>query len=564
MRPVVVLALAILCLDAAAAVARAAEPPKPDAPPRPNILLVLADDMGFSDAGCYGGEIRTPNLDRLAAGGLRYTQFYSTARCWPSRAALMTGYYAQAVRRDALSDVEREPGKPAFAAGNSGVRPRWAQLLPVHLKAAGYRTYHAGKWHIDGQPLQNGFDHSYLQTNAMAHFSPVGQSEDGKPIPAVDDGKYYATTAVADHAIKYLAEHAAEHRGQPFFTYLAFHSPHFPVMAWPADIAKYKDRYAGGWDALRQERAAKVKSLGIADGDLPPMDPKVIPSWNLAEKALRERVDPGEVGHAVPWDTLTDEQKRFQASKMAVHAAMVDRMDVEIGRVLEQVAKMGASDDTLVLFMSDNGASAEQMVRGLGHDPAAPFASEHTHLCIGPGWSSACNAPFRLHKSWVHEGGIASPLIVSWANGVKARGELRADPGHLIDLFPTLLELAGATRPAEVGGMPVPPTQGVSLVPSFAKDRAVRHESLWWNHDGNRAVRVGDWKLVADHRSPWELYDLAHDRAEAHDVAAKYPEKVKELAKAWGEQAKALHELSLQDPPPPGKKGAKPPKAGED
>jgi arylsulfatase len=352
-----------------------------------------------------------------------------------------------------------------------------------------------------------------------------------------------------------LKEHAEKHKDQPFFQYLAFHSPHFPVMAWPEDIAIYKDRYLGGWDALREERLAKQHKLGITTCELSPLDPDIIPSWNLKEDALRKRIGPGEIGHAVPWKTLNDEEKKFQAAKMSVHAAMVHRMDVEIGRVLEQIKQMGVLDDTIVLFMSDNGASAEQMIRGLGHDPEAPFASEKTHICIGPGWSSACNTPFRLHKSWNHEGGITTPLIIQWTNGIKARGELRTDMAHLVDVLPTILEITGAKRPAEVAGLPVPPMHGTSLVPSFTKDGTIKHEYLWWNHDGNRAIRVGDWKLVADHKSPWELYDLANDRSEIHNLAAKYPDKVKELEKAWQEHADEFYKLSLQDPQAPQKKG---------
>jgi arylsulfatase len=540
----------VLCIAGFAGQAHSAEPA------RPNILLILADDMGFSDAGCYGGEIQTPNLDRLAAGGVRFTQFYNTARCWPSRAAMLTGYYAQATRRDGLIGFKMEPGK-VVTGGNGGVRQRWAQLLPAYLSTVGYRSYHSGKWHVDGQPLQNGFVHSYMQSNSMAHFSPVGQSEDGKPLPAVEDGKYFATTAVADYAIKYLKEHAAEHRDTPFLQYLAFHSPHFPVQASPEDIAIYKDRYTAGWDALREERLAKLRKLGITNCDLSPLDPAIIPSWNLAEEALRKRIGPGEVAHAVAWNTLNAEEKKFQASKMSVHAAMVHRMDIEIGRVLEQIKSMGALDNTIVLFMSDNGASAEQMIRGLGHDPAAPFASEKTHLCIGPGWSSAANTPFRLHKSWNHEGGISTPLIVCWPAGLKARGELRTDPAHLIDIVPTLLEITVAKLPAEVGGMPVPPLHGRSLLPTLAKDGSLKHEYLWWNHDGNRAIRMGDWKLVADHQMPWELYDLGKDRSEMHNLAAANPEKVKELEQAWTAHAAEFYAMALQDPQAPNPKKGK-------
>ena len=515
---------------------------------KPNILIIIADDMGFSDAGCYGGEIKTPNLDRLASEGLRFTQFYNTARCWPSRASLLTGYYAQAVRRDKSSELKLPPG--VGAAGMGGVRPRWAPLLPEYLKPLGYHSYHSGKWHVDGRPLANGFEHSYESGNGQGYFSAAGHSEDNVSLPAGKvDGSYYSTVAIADHAIKYLKEHGAKYPGQPFFQYLAFHSPHFPIQAMPEDIAIYKDRYQAGWDAIRAERLARMKKLGIADCELSALEPDRVPSWNLPDSELRKRIGPNEVGHAVPWDTLSTGEKEFQAQKMSVHAAMVHRMDVEIGRVLDQIKAIGALDNTLVVFVSDNGASAEQIIRGLGEDPQAPVGSAYSYLGIGPGWSSAANTPFRLHKSWNHEGGIATSLIVSWPAGIKARGELRNDPGHLIDLVPTVLELTGGKVPANVAELPVPPLHGKSLVPDFERDGMVKHDYLWWNHEANRAIRVGDWKLVADHTSPWELFDLGKDRSETRNLAADHPEKVKELEAAWKRHAEEFHALALQDPP---------------
>jgi arylsulfatase len=525
---------------------------------KPNILFIVADDMGFSDAGCYGSEIHTPNLDSLATGGLRFTQFYNTARCWSSRACILTGYYAQAVRRDSLTGFKSEKGVPG--GGAAGTRPRWAQLLPDHLKPLGYRSYHSGKWHVDGKPIDNGFDHSYESANHQGFFSAAGHSEDGLPLPAGKvDGSYYSTVAIADHAIKYLKEHAEKYSKQPFFEYLAFHSPHFPIQAPPEDIAIYKDTYQSGWDAIRAERLERMKKLGIVNCELSPLDPLTVPSWNLPESALKQRIGPNEVGHAVPWDSLTAGQKEFQAAKMSVHAAMIHRMDIEIGRVLAQIKTMGALENTIVCFMSDNGASAEQIIRGLGEDPKAPIGSAYSFLGIGPGWASAANTPFRLYKSWEHEGGNCTPLIVHWPAGIAARGELRTNPGHLIDLVPTILELAGGKQPDTVMGLPVPQMHGRSLVPAFAKDNTVKHDYLWWNHDGNRAVRVGDWKLVADHTKSWELYDLSKDRSETNNLATKYPDKVKQLEEEWDKHAAEFHALSQQDPPsgPPGKQRRK-------
>lgn len=268
-------------------------------PAKPNILFIVADDMGFSDAGCYGGEIQTPNLDRLGSGGLRFTQFYNTARCWSSRACILTGYYAQAVRRDKMTDFKLPRGLGVGGAG--GVRPRWAQLLPEYLKPLGYRSYHSGKWHVDGRPLDNSFDHSYEVSNGQGFFSAKGTSEDNVALPAGEvHGSYYSTVAIADHAIQYLKEHEAKYPRQPFFGYLAFHSPHFPIQALPEDIAIYKNRYKSGWDAIRAERLARMKKIGIVNCELSALDPVTMPGWNLSEDALKKKIGTSEVAHAVP------------------------------------------------------------------------------------------------------------------------------------------------------------------------------------------------------------------------------------------------------------------------
>jgi arylsulfatase len=293
-----------------------------------------------------------------------------------------------------------------------------------------------------------------------------------------------------------------------------------------------------------------MKEMGIINCSLSPLDPDVIPWWNLPEQELRERIGQGEVGHAVTWNGLTDEQKEFQPVKMTLHAAMIHRMDVEIGRVIGQLKSMGVLDNTVIFFLSDNGASAEQIIRGDGHDRSAAAGSAGTFLSIGPAWSSAANTPFRLHKSWVHEGGISTPLIVQWPNGISAHGELRDNPGHLIDLVPTILELAGAKRPERVNGASVPAPPGKSLVPVFAHDGSVAHDYFWWYHDGNRAIRLGDWKLVADHDKPFELYNIRTDRSESHNVAADYPGKVKELEEAWTRHMEDFRKTATQDLPP--------------
>jgi arylsulfatase len=518
---------------AAAAAAKAAEPT------RPNVLLIVADDMGFSDAGCYGGEIATPNLDNLAANGLRFTQFYNTARCWPTRAAGLTGYYAQQVRRDTV---------PGIKSGSQGVRPAWAPLLPELLRPLGYRTYHSGKWHIDSTPLASGFDHSYSLNDHDRHFAPKRHTEDDKPLPAVDPAKggYYSSTAIADHAIKCLKEHAEHYADHPFFEFLAFTAPHFPLQAPAEDIAKYRKRYLAGWDVMREQRWERLKALNIPGASLSAIERDVGPPY--AYPAALKKLGPDELNRPLAWNELSAQQREFQACKMAVHAAMVDRMDREIGRVLAQLKEMGSLQNTVVFFLSDNGASAEMMVRGDGHDPQAECGTGATFLSIGPGWSSLANTPFRRHKTWVHEGGISTPLIVHWPKGISVRGEVRHTPGHVIDLVPTIMELAGGKPPVEWNGKPVPRPPGVSLASLFSKDGTVTRESIWWLHEQNRALRVGDWKIVAAGKeSPWELYDLSVDRTETRNLAAEKPEKVREFAAIWTKQFKEISELAAAD-----------------
>ncbi len=298
----------------------------------PNVLLILADDLGYSDLGCYGGEIATPNLDRLAANGLRFTQFYNTARCWPTRGAMLTGYYAQQIRRDKI------PGVPS--GGNRGNRPKWAPLLPKLLAPLGYRSYHIGKWHIDGMPVEQGFDRSYYLRDQGRFFHPNKHWLDDKPLPPVKKNSgFYATTELADRAIEFLGQHEAEHAEKPFFCYLAFAAPHFPLHALPEDIAKYRDRYRDGWDSVRAKRFAKLKALGIYDGALSEVETDLGPPYHFPDhlKILGD----AEVNRPLAWESLNAAQKDFQAAKMAIHAAMIDRMDVEIGRVLERIRENG-------------------------------------------------------------------------------------------------------------------------------------------------------------------------------------------------------------------------------
>jgi arylsulfatase len=322
------------------------------------------------------------------------------------------------------------------------------------------------------------------------------------------------------------------------------------------DIDRYRDRYLEGWDAIRKRRWERQRKMGVVNCDLPVLEPEVIPGWNFSRDRLEEMIGPGEVDRAVAWDTLTEQEKRFQATKMAIHAAMIDRMDQEIGRVLEQVKAMGAFEDTVIFFVSDNGASAEQIIRGDMNDPSAAPGSGKSYLCLGPGWSSSSNTPFRLHKSWVHEGGISSPLVVRWGAGIKTRGELRHDPCHFIDIVPTVLDLAGgADFSSQWNGEIAPPLPGTSLAPAFTKDSAISHEFIYFHHIDNRAIRVGDWKVVAKGKDgPWELYNLKTDRCEAKDLAARYPDKVRQMSALW---QKSEDRFRAQAGPPPEKKPAR-------
>jgi len=503
----------------------------------PNVVIILADDLGFSDLGSYGGEIETPNLDALAANGLRFTQFYNTARCWPTRSALLSGYYPQQIGKDKL---------PTILGGSGSARPEWARLLPDFLKPAGYRSYHSGKWHIDGKIIAAGFDRAMERKKSGNFFSADGNRIDDVEIEVpADETGFYSTIDTAGHAIEFLRDHAINHADKPFFQYVAFLAPHFPLHALPQDIEKYRDQYVAGWDVMRESRHARQLKMGITHTTLSPLEPDLGPPYVFPE--TMEKLGPLEVNRPLPWAELTKEQRRFQATKMAIHAAMVDRMDQEIGRIIAQLKAMGAFDNTLILFASDNGASAEIMVRHGGHDQTAPMGSAATYLCLGPGFSSACNTPHRRHKTWVHEGGSSTPLIAHWPAGIRDRNALRSTPGHVIDIVPTVLELAGIDKPTHWNGVAIPEAPGRSLVAALVGDVEIERESLWWLHDGHRAVRKGDWKLVAAEGDPWALYDLRTDRAEQNDLAAQRPELVEQLEAVWQSQTDAFTELAKQN-----------------
>ncbi len=488
---------------------------------KPNFLLIVADDMGFSDVGCYGGEISTPNLDGLAGGGLRLQQCHSAGRCWPSRACLMTGQYYQQV-----------PQVPP-----DGGLPDWGRPAPHYLRPLGYRSYHSGKWHVNQFPkpiAYGGFDRSYYVRDYDRNFAVRDHRLDDEPLPPAEPGSgYYSSTAIGQYAVDFLKEHEQHHAGTPLFLYLAFIAPHFPLHAPQEDIDFYRGRYDEGWDAIRQERMKRMHEMGLIHCDLSPRQVNTIPAWNLSAEALEDEIGPGEVAKAYSWRHLSEEQKAFQAMKMQIHAAMIHRLDREVGRVISKLKAMGEFDNTVIMFVSDNGASAEQIIRGDRHDKNAVAGSGGSYLCLGPGWSTASNTPFRYHKSWVHEGGIASPLIVHWPAGIKARGELRRTPSHFVDLLPTMLDLAGGSAMPAWRGTDTPPLAGVSLAPALSEDREVTRECIFFSHIGHRALRVSKWKLVAVHYGKWELYDMESDRSELHNLADQQPERVRDMAAMW-------------------------------
>jgi len=438
---------------------------------------------------------------------------------------LLSGYYPHQIHRDHL---------PTMKSGMRGKRQKWARLLPDFLKPAGYRNYHSGKWHIDGKVLASGFDHSLKMVNQGNFFKSAGNHFDDVQVNTVDKN-YFATNAIADHAVKCLKEHKKNHAEKPFFHYVAFIAPHFPLHASQSDIDKYRDNYLDGWSKLRETRYKRQLELGIFKKENAPLsdvEKEVGPPYEFAD-AMKKLGD-GEVNRPVAWDELTDKQKRFQATKMAIHAAMVDRMDRQIGRIVEQLKSMGEFENTIICFASDNGASAEIMVRNGGHDPEVPMGSEKSYLCLGPGFSNACNTPFRRHKIWVHEGGTATPMIVHWPAGTKAKGEFRRQPAHVIDFVPTALQLARVEKPKEWKGESIPAAPGRSLIESFAKDREANDsDRYFWLHEGHKAIQIGNMKLVSAKGESWELFDLSKDRSETKNLVEAMPEKAKQMEADW-------------------------------
>ena len=494
----------------------------------PNILLIVFDDLGFSDLGCYGGEIETPHIDSLAQNGLRFTQFYNTTRCWPTRSALMTGYYPQQIR----SDPPR------------GRLPKGTLLVPHYLKPRGYKSYHSGKWHVPGAPLpckDGGFDRSYVFHDHDRNFYPQKHDLDDKPLPSIDkennDG-YYSTNFIAQKMIEFLQGHAVENSDAPFFAFTAFVAPHFPLQAPQNVIDKYRKIYpGGGWDVVRHQRFERLTNMGIINTPLSPPDYAIGPAYGYNLKLL----GPGEVAYPFPWESLNEIQKKFQTEKMAIYAAMVDCVDQATGRIVDELKKSGLFEDTIIFVFSDNGSSPELIVRGDGHDKSAVPGSGASFLCIGGGWATVSNTPFRLHKVWTHEGGTSTPLVVHWPKGIPKtmHNGLRWEPGHVIDILPTILDMTGTSAMNDSGI----PLAGKSLLATLKSEHAEPTETslqreFYFEHEGNRGFRSGNFKIVSAATTRqgdglWRLYDLSTDRAETNDLSEKLPAKRQELIDKW-------------------------------
>lgn len=549
------------------------------AAPRPNILLILADDLGFSDAGCYGGEIRTPNLDQLATHGLRFSQFYNTARCCPTRASLLTGLYPH---QAGIGSMTGDAG-PRFPGYRGHLLDQCVTIAQV-LKSAGYRTYGSGKWHVGDRidPTTRGFDEFYGFVRGYAVDSwderMMIRLPAGRPMRHYEAGKFFATDAITDHALDFLTLSRQGER-RPWFLYLAYQAPHFPLASRPEDAKGYAQIYEQGWDKIREQRTARLKQLELVAADTQLTPRSAIPKPEVAARLGSQTAD----GNNPLWDSLDADRRADLARRMATYAGMVTGMDRNIGRVIGDLRQQGELDHTLVLFLSDNGACAEwepfgfdllppatAPTPGTGINMGTPNAPNILHrgadldrvggpgtlISYGSGWANACNTPWRLYKHYNHEGGISSPCIVHWPDGLKVKpGSITRQPSHVIDIITTCADVAGAQYPAELNGHPILRAEGRSLVPVF-DGKTIQRDFLAWEHEGNRAFRVGQWKLVSVHGNPWELYDLDTDRTELNNLAAKYPERVQSMAGRWEVWARRTQVFPAPGGPKSGKKGA--------
>lgn len=541
---------------------------------RPNILLILADDLGYSDLGCYGGEIRTPTLDALAAGGLRYTQFYNCTRCCPSRACLLTGLYPH---QAGVGDMTADQGQPGY---RGSLQPNCVTFAQV-LKTAGYRTSMVGKWHVGDNisPVDRGFENFYGWTRGYGVNSWYERTmirlPAGAPQRTYQPGEFFATDALTDHALDFLA--GMRQAKAPWLLYVAYQAPHFPLHARDDDVLEYHDRYREGWDRIRKERLNRQKQIRLVPPSttLTPRSPIPLPA------AAKRNGSATDDGSNPAWDSLSRERQKDLSLRMAVYAAMVTSMDRNIGRLVTDLKANGDLENTLIIFLSDNGACAEwepfgfdlqpldpdQIQPGIGINlgtQAAPSilrdagkVSTMWHadgmISYGSAWANASTTPWRLYKHATHEGGISGPFIAHWPARIKAGNQLRHQTGHLIDLMPTFCEVAGVKYPTEVAGQKIDPPDGKSIVPSF-DDKPIGHEFLAWEHEGNAALRAGDWKIVRrGGQGPWELYNIADDRTELNDLSNQHADRVKSMAAQWQTWAERTQVFPKPGPGPAGK-----------
>jgi len=511
---------------------------------RPNIVLIMVDDMGYSDIGCFGSEIHTPTLDTMAQNGVRFTQFYNCARCCPTRASLLTGLYPH---QAGVGHMVHNVGTPAY---QGYLRDQCVTIAEV-LGQGGYRTLMSGKWHVGGyysvrseewhpgtpdapRPVDRGFDEHYGTLCGAGNYFLPHTLIRSETLLTVEDPDYYYTDALTDEAVDMIGRSAGG--DQPFFLYVAYTAPHWPLQAPEEDIARYRGRYRMGWDAVRTARHEELKSIGILDTRWP--------------------ISPRDEG-APPWPDVTE--KDWEDARMAVYAAQVDRVDQGVGRIMSRLNEEGIMDNTLVMFLSDNGGCAELLredgSRGsvldrtldgrrvqLGNRPEIMPGGADTFMSYGLAWANASNTPFRLYKHWVHEGGISTPLIAQWPAAFGGGGIVHS-PGHVIDIMATCLDAAGVEYPESYAENAIVPLEGESLLPACRGKEWERERPILWEHEGNRAVRVGRWKLVSKYPGPWELYDMVEDRTELNDLAAINKPQVELMARAyeqWAERVEVL------------------------
>jgi len=547
-----VAAAALLGFAGAAAAQPAAPAP---APKRPNVIVVLADDMGCSDAGCYGGEVHTPSIDALARDGVRFTQFYNMARCCPTRASLLTGVYPH---QAGLGAMNQDLGKPAY---RGELNDRCVTIAEV-LRGAGYRTGMVGKWHLsrlniagaprektkamlaftddapisptkENWPTRRGFEEYWGTIPGVdSYFDPYGLVHNEEEMSERGDDFYY-TDFISDRAVSMIAKYSAEDK--PFFLYVAYTAPHWPMQARPQDVARYKETYKAGWDVIREERFARQLEMGLVKKE-----------WGLSPRAFLESLNDGASAVGA-WDDAA--AKEWQAGRMAVYAGMIECMDRGIGRISAMLRARGLEESTMIVFLSDNGACQENVRADwydipsltrdgreihVGNNPAFMPGPEEVYQSYGPAWANASNTPFRRFKHYTEEGGISAPCVMRWPGGGVVGGRIEKEQvGNVLDLMPTILEAAGATYPASYQGRAVTPAEGKNLLPALRGEEKVERGVLCWEHEGNRAVRIGAWKLVGPHGEPWRLYNIEEDRTELHDRSAEMPEKVAELKREY-------------------------------